>query len=339
MLQVKIFGLFLVSIVLCLPAAQAQFRSNVTPPTYEELYDAPYEINKLFVHFQPICAELYATNVNFGFGVEAQYYLNDVLDIKGHARTAYAQATDFTRNVAVKNKESFQAYQPNAFSYFELGGNYHIKDFEEDTETKFILYSNRYKGVKWAAKVPDHIKAPTKVRKILGVRLGGMAYKSSFDMRRTLEEQDVILTAADSTILEPGSSLFGNVSAAGGYVGASYTWIKNVAIKFDKTYGVASSDLIFTGYFDVLVLPAMSVEDVILRNPDVKIYSADAVKTSILGFRLGMEGKFNRQFGWAYAAEMGMRPGVSSRALFANVRISFPVYSTTLSHEVEAFGK
>lgn len=316
--------------------SSAQLRkSGITPPTYEGLYDAPYEINKLFVHFQPLYAELFATNLNVGMGVEAQYYWDDKMDFKGHARTAYTRATDFTRDVAEKNK-GLQTFEPYKFNYIELGATYHIKDFEQDTETKFILYSSRYVGAKWAAKVPEHIKAPTKVRKIYGARLGGMTYQTSFDLRRVMDEQKINLYTADSTILPGGAQVFGNLGAFGGYVGGSYSIIKNAAIKFDKTYGVAASDLIFTAYADLIVMPSVALENIMYDN---RIYLTEGVKTSMLGFRAGMEGKFNRELGWAYNAEVGMRPGISSRSLFALVKISFPVYSANLNHEVEAFGK
>ena len=37
--------------------------------TFDELYDEPYSINKLFIGFQPLYAEIFATNVNAGYGV------------------------------------------------------------------------------------------------------------------------------------------------------------------------------------------------------------------------------------------------------------------------------
>src|SRR5690606_8695193 len=136
------------------------------------LYDAPYEINKLLVHFQPLYAELFTANLNAGVGLEAQYYWEDKLDFRANVRTAYHQVTDFSRDVAERNKGG-QDFGPDRFRYFEAGATYHIRDFERDVETKFILYSKSYKGTQWAAKVPDYIKAPTTARKIIGARLGG----------------------------------------------------------------------------------------------------------------------------------------------------------------------
>ena len=55
----------------------AQNRKDKVPVTYEELYDEPYAINKLFVQFQPMYGELFVSNINAGFGLEATYFLKD----------------------------------------------------------------------------------------------------------------------------------------------------------------------------------------------------------------------------------------------------------------------
>ena len=68
-------------------------------------------------------------------------------------------------------------------------------------------------------------------------------------------------------------------------------------------------------------------------------YSAENIETTSFGFRAGMQGKFNRQWGWAYNAEIGMRPGIKNRAFYTLIKISFPVFSTNMEHEQEAFGK
>lgn len=42
--------------------------SDDAPVTFEELYDAPYDINQLFIGFQPMYGETFVTNINAGFG-------------------------------------------------------------------------------------------------------------------------------------------------------------------------------------------------------------------------------------------------------------------------------
>ena len=44
-------------------------RKDKTAVTYEELYDEPYSVNKLFVGFVPLYADMFATNINAGYGV------------------------------------------------------------------------------------------------------------------------------------------------------------------------------------------------------------------------------------------------------------------------------
>ena len=86
----------------------------------------------------------------------------------------------------------------------------------------------------------------------------------------------------------------------------------------------------------------MNVEDIYYRadqsSPEV-VYSSSVVETNPIGFRLGMEGKYNREFSWGYGAEIGYRPGIKGKGTFAMVRFSFPLFGHKLQHEVEAFGK
>jgi hypothetical protein len=269
-----------------------------------------------------------------GFGLEVNYYLADKWDFSAHARKAYTRAFDFERNVA--HKMSGVDNTPEVYNYFEAGATYHITDNEHDTETKVILYSSRFKGTKWASRVPEHIKVPSKVRKITGIRLGGIAYNSATDLSRVLKSQEVTLIDINENTLDPQTKVYGNVDVMGMYVGGSMAWIKNFAIKPDRGYGVLVNDLIFTTFFDVIIAPSVKVENIYLNQVE---YSSSSIKTNMLGFRAGIHGKFNRELGWGYGGEMGYRPGISGRGFFTAIKISIPIYSTNIEHRKEAFGK
>src|SRR6478609_134863 len=123
-------GIFLIGLfVLSFQLAIGQDRKDKTAVTYEELYDEPYSVNKLFVGFQPFYAELFATNTNAGFGAEASYYLKEKADFKAHFRKTYSSSFyDYNRELAHRNSNVDN--KPEVFNYFELGGTYHFKDFE-----------------------------------------------------------------------------------------------------------------------------------------------------------------------------------------------------------------
>ena len=309
--------------------------------TYEELYDDPYDVNRLFIHLIPLYGELFSTNINVGWGVKADYYHNDLFDVSLLFRKPYGQKTDFVRDVAQKNSDVLNT--PKKFYLFDFGGTYHIVDKEEESESKFVLYTKNYaRDNKWETMVPEYIVAPTKRRTIYGARLGMMSYQSSIDMNRILADQGNSLLDTSGAALETQASIFGNMGAFGLYFGGSLTYIKNVAVAFDRTFDNVANDQFFTSYFDILIFPAINVEDIYYRtdqnSPEV-IYSADVVETSLIGFRLGMEGKFNRELSWGYGAELGYRPGIKGKGTFAMVRFSFPLFGHKLQHEVEAFGK
>ena len=302
--------------------------------TYEVVYDTPYDINKLFIHLQPMYGEFFTTNTTIGWGVKAQYYMKNVANFEAHVRAPYARTFDLTRDAAFKN--STVDNEARSYTYYELLGTYHIKDEEQDTETKFILYSKRYKGDKWAATVPLHTVIPTKIRRIYGARFGGMSYNTSVDYNRIMEKQEVTLISDEGGEIGSDESVYGNMSAIGFFVGGSMTLIKNVAVQPDKIYGTLVSDLIFTTFFDINFAPIVTVDDIFI---DGERFSSEPIQKSVLGFRAGMEGKFNRKFGMAYSGEIGYRPGLKQEGFFALAKISFPVFSTQLRYQVESFGK
>ncbi len=339
-----IFCLISVSFTL-----SAQDKKEKPAVTFEELYDEPYSINKLFVGFQPLYGELFATNVNAGFGVEASYYYKDKMDFKAHFRKTYSSNFfDFNRQAALDNNDVTS--KPQIFNYFEIGGTYHIKDFDETGKTKMVLYKKSFKGNRWAATVPLHAEVPCKVRKIYGVRLGGISWKSTVDLNRALKSQglknaDIVnasgiglptLTAPDPiTGVAKNFSVYGNLYATNIYVGGSIAWFRNVAVSFDK-YEEGLDDGLLTLYFDILFAPGLGLDPVTYLGED---YSTNAIKTTSFGLRAGIDGKFNRTLSWSYGGEVGIRPSISGQGFYAMFKISFPVFGTSLDYKVESFGK
>src|SRR5688572_22239118 len=183
---------FLLFIAAFLTASVSLFaqgeRKDKTAVTYEELYDEPSSVNKLFVGIQPLYGELFSSNVNAGFGAEVVYYLKDKADFRAHFRKTYSRGFfDFARDLAMKKSDVDN--RAEVYNYFEFGGTYHIRDFEESSKTKMFLYKNSYRGNRWAARVPLDAEVPCKVRKIYGARLGGIIWDSSTDLSRALEHQ------------------------------------------------------------------------------------------------------------------------------------------------------
>jgi drug/metabolite transporter superfamily protein YnfA len=326
-------------IAVCLFSAEVfgqnlNLNTDAKTLTYEELYDNPYDINKLFIHLQPVYGEMFATNSTVGMGLEAQYYMKNVADFKASARTAYSKKFDLMREAATNN--STVDNNPRSYNYYDLVGTYHIIDREEDSETKFILYSKRYKGDKWAATVPLHTVIPTKMRRIYGARLGGMYYTSSLNYDRIMEKQGVTIYNQGGVPIGEDESVYGDLSVAGIFLGGSMTLIKNVAVQPDKIYGTLVNDLIFTAYLDIAFAPVINIDDIYLDND---VYSSETLSKSMIGFRAGFDGKFNREISWGYNGEIGYRPGLKKSGLYVLVKISFPVFSTQLRYQVESFGK
>jgi hypothetical protein len=214
--------------------------------------------------------------------------------------------------------------------------------------------------------VPLYADVPCKVRKIYGVRLGGVAWNSTTDLNRVLAKQGLAHQDLKDLTAEPSDNglpaqefddngeletvdLFTNVAAKGVYVGGSLAWIKNVAVNFDK-FEEGVDDLMLTVYADILFSPSIVLDDIVytkkvkdaqgtVTRGSTATYAVSPIKTQSLGFRLGIDGRFNRTLSWAYGAEMGYRPGIAGKTCYALFKISFPVYGTNLDYKVESFGK
>src|SRR5258708_40238820 len=101
----------------------AQDQKDKTAVAFEELYDEAYSINKLFIGFQPFYGEVFATNVNAGFGVEASYYYKDKMDFRANFRKTYSSSFfDLSRELAKHSSGPGLKIQPEIFNYYELGG-------------------------------------------------------------------------------------------------------------------------------------------------------------------------------------------------------------------------
>lgn len=361
----KLLILMAVCGVISQALAQGE-RKDKTAVTFEELYDEPYSVNKLFVGFQPLYGEVFSTNVNAGFGLEASYYLKEKMDFKVNFRMPYsASFYDLSRDLAKRNQPKYTNTagdivdlvnsKPVNFTYFELGATYHVKDFDKSSKTKMVLYKNSYKGDKWAARVPLRAEVPCKVRNIYGARLGGIFWQSSTDLTRAMKKQGITNTqlvnsegvGLPDTYLNPltgqtvDMNIYGNIHAPNVYVGGSMTWIRNVAVSFDK-YEEGVDDGMLTAYLDIIISPAMKLDPISYTDPTTNVrmdYSTDAIKKNPVGFRLGVDGKFNRILSWAYGGEFGYRPSVKDKGFYAMFKISFPVFGTNLDYKVESFGK
>lgn len=318
-------------------------RKDKTAVTYEELYDEPYSVNKLFIGFQPLYGEMFATNINAGFGLEATYFYKDKAHFWAHMRKTYSRRFfDFTREIAARNSSVDNT--PQIFNYFELGGTYHIRDFETSSKTKMVLYKKSYQGNKWASRVPLQAEVPSKLRKIYGARLGAIAWNSATDVNRALDAQG---RGLNDLVTENGQGLqafagagtqldvFSNINAMAVALGASYTRIRNVAVSFDK-FEDGVDDGLLTLFFDILYSPVLQIDDVRYQGA---VFSSDAIKTNPFGLRMGLDGKFNRTLSWGYGGEVGYRPGIEGRTFYAMFKISFPIFGTNLDYKVESFGK
>jgi hypothetical protein len=85
--------------------------------------------------------------------------------------------------------------------------------------------------------------------------------------------------------------------------------------------------MLFTPFFDLMFAPSIRINDVVLPTETV---SADEIDKLAMGFRAGLNIKFNRKLSWGTTVETGIRPGVKTRGFFVMFKMSFPIYARKL---------
>jgi hypothetical protein len=317
----RFLPLFLTIILCCGFCTQSWSQNSAAPGKseieYETIYDDPYDLHKMWIHFYPLYADVFSTNFNVGYGAQINYFYKDKFDFRLHGRRTYAQSTDFSRDLGDKNSTVDNTLR--IYKNFEIGGTYHIVDKADAGESKIVVYTKRYSTNKWAATVPEFIMVPSKVRKIMGVRTGGFYWESATNLSGAMIKQDVLLTSAQGDTLSPSEYVYGNVQSAGFYLGGSMSRMRNLVVK-PKKYDVALNDVLLTMYADIIYAPLVKVEDVRLNKV---VYSVDPIRTRSFGLRAGIEGIYNREFSWSWGAEMGYRPSIAHRGFYAMFKVGF----------------
>jgi len=307
------------------PVVQAQEEETEEEvPSYQTMYDDPYDIRNLFLQFQPLYGDIGALNITGGFGIEGAYYHNDLFDVQLAFRTTYGKRFDMNRYAGVKNSTAGNNYP--VYMNLEFGGTYHIKDLMKESTSHVLLYSKQLKGTEWASTVARSAEISGKVRTVIGGRLGGMFYSSTLDVSGVLESQNRELSYEDGTpVLE--TNMYSNVQAFVIYLGGSYSMIRNYAVEFSERFDPSGDDLMFTPFIDLMFAPSIKIKDVVLPSETV---SAAEIDQLAMGFRAGLNIKFNRKLSWGTTVETGVRPGVKKRGFFVLFKMSFPIYARKL---------
>ena len=335
----SLFFTILTLTVLALPASAQFGGSSNNVVNYKVTNDEPYGLNKLWLHFQPMVADVFMTNLTLGYGIQADFLLSDKIFLRGSYRGAYGNLGDLAKNSAERNgsllfNDTKLPITTSFFSYtnVELGGTYHIRDDEVQGNTKITLTSKRRSSMQY--ENVDYIIVTSKVRKTKGVRAGLIGYSSTFNLSEAYEKQDVRTASASTSLTnysldlnDVDNRLYSNVAAYGLYVGGSYSVIRNVSIKADR-YGDLANNIFFDAYFDISVAPYLRITDPeaqLLGTTDMVKVDASNLKVNYVGWRAGFDIKYNQDRYWAFGGEMGMRPGIRGRAFYVCAKIGLPV--------------
>ena len=293
-------------------------------PAYQMMYDDPYDIRNLYLQFQPLYGDIGAINITGGFGIEGAYYHKSKFDLQLAFRTSYGKRFDINRDAATRNATNTDEF-PMYFN-IEFGGTYHIKDVMKESSSKVLLYSKQYTGIEWASTVPRSVEISGNVRTIIGGRLGGMFSSTTANINAILSVQGIDLYDSEGLPIL-NEAVYSNMQTFIIYLGGSYSWIRNYAVEFSERWDPSGDDQLITPYFDIMYAPSINLNDVTLNGETVS--TADIEELS-LGFRGGVNVKFNRKLSWGYGVEAGIKPGIKKRGFFLVFKMSFPLYAKKL---------
>lgn len=326
--------LFLGTAITSLFAQSAGANKVVNAKT---LSDEPYGINRLWLHFNPVVADVFSTNFNLGYGGQINCFVTDKIEFEVKFNGAYGKRFDFARNLATQNAEvtvdSKKHMIINDFGPYmnmQVGGSYHVMDSEIKGASKIMLTPKKLKQMHTTNV--DHVIVNSKVRRIAGVRGGGFMYTSTINLGSAMLKQGKSLTSDDGTrTLEVNNTnkIYSGVFAPGFYLGGSYGSIRNIIIKADK-FGVLGNTTIFTAYADVMYSPWITLDNVVVREPgnlETIVYLTDNMKLDRFGWRTGFNIMYNQDSYFSFGGELGSRPAVNGRGFYVMAKVGFPVYS------------
>lgn len=341
---------------LAASASMAQVSNPISARVinYKTVFDDPYDINQVWLHFSPLAVNASAANMNLGFAIGTRVFALPNLQIQAGFQSPYGRPMDHSRNLAEKSamvkwragqdRRDRTSAQGNSFVPFmnlELGGQYHIVDKEKKSTSRVMLTSKKARVMEFSNV--DYITVNSRNRHIWSARFGGQLYASTVSLNGPMRKQNLSLTTESglamrpdgSTVapdglasLTPGNQLFSNLQYAGFYVGGAYTLIRNVSIKADK-FGNLANNIIVTGYADILGAPAPMLDDVLLKKASGGYDRAktDAFKINKAGFRTGFDVFYNQDLFYSFGGEVGYRPALKGQRMYVMGRFSFPALS------------
>jgi hypothetical protein len=303
---------------------------------YKSVSDEPYGINKMWLHFQPIVADVFMTNFSVGFGAQYNYLFTDKVNFEARMNTSYTRSFDFARDLAQKNAgiqvNNEDLAISNRFAPYlnlQVGGSYHIIDNELKGTSKIMLTSKKVKTMQLTSV--DYVTVNSKVRQIVGIRGGGYYMQTTTNLGTAMIKQGRVMTGSDGSVLVPGgrNAIYSSLMAPGFYLGGSFGQIRNVAIKADK-FGVLGNNTIFTSYADLMYSPFLRIDDVLIQEPGTEntiTYTADNLKLNRVGWRAGFDIMYNQDKYFSFGGEIGARPTLAGRGMYAMAKVGFPVFS------------
>ncbi|RYD82109.1 MAG: hypothetical protein EOP53_04585 [Sphingobacteriales bacterium] len=307
--------------------------------SYSVVQNDPHDLKKLEVYFSPFYAEIFSPSITLGYGIGANYQLNNKIDLMLFFNKPYAVGTDEayrTNKVFIPTHNNLET--PMHKTYFlEAGGALELSDNDKQKNVKIVLSSS--------SSYSRYIMVPGTVRKINKLRGGVFNYNSiiSTDLLgddfklQAKDEKGGTVTFTTYDLLQPdGSETFPydglldwavNMNVTSFYAGLSRESITKMIVKPEDYRKNKSKQFNSNFYADVMFAPLITMGDIKFHGKTYDVTNGDenSFRKNNFGWRVGYEFNFLNKVAYGAKMELGVRPGLKSKGFFFNLVYRFPI--------------
>jgi len=290
------------------------------------LFDRPDELRDLYIQVQPLIAELARTGNQAGYGLGLHYFSNRWLEADLQFRKSWSRKMDQAREDGYRNANTGNGLPANF--YLEAGLLFHLR--QKSSADTLIAALKPKAGLDHKVTGNVSTRIPAGVKSVYSLRLGAAYRRNSFDVSQALERQGELNAAillpeqyVDELGLTRPFRAFTGMTTVIALAGINYSIIRNMAAGFDD-YEVVSRDAVVSCYADFLFAPELTMDDLLF---DGNLFPLNVVERQTVGMRAGVDIRHDRDIGFAFGAEAGIRPGPSKGGAYMLLKVSIPVFA------------
>ncbi|MFM2284964.1 MAG: hypothetical protein RLZZ543_461 [Bacteroidota bacterium] len=297
--------------------------------SYKILENDPDRKN-LIITLSPFYANTYAPDINLGYGIQANWMMNNRIQLDVDLRKAYLDEhtkAAFSPLTGLKNAH-----------FYTAGAAFNLRSKTKTKKVKVILdrqtFGSRYERI-------TYIRVPSEVKRFTSVHGGVLSTHNNLeienDFTRALGSKDLYGKSPDGTV-----ALFRDTinyetinyvaNSYGIYAGLDFSSIRDLIIETDS-YGKKGTHVHSNVYFDMLFCPVVhysirpNEKQSMFKDIDISI-PQNAKK--YLGWRAGYRYASGKSVGFGTTMEIGQQPGAAGSGFYCHLGMGITIKARML---------